>query len=66
MPDSRPDIFEKYFDIHYKNAKDKNIDFIFLNAWNEWAEGAYLEPDIENKFSYLAAIKRIINNNKYD
>ena len=35
-------------------------DFIFINAWNEWSEGAYLEPDKRNSFKFLQAIKDVV------
>jgi hypothetical protein len=52
------------FTSYLKNKIDitKNIyktDFIFVNAWNEWCEGTYLEPDKKRRFEYLEAIREV-------
>jgi lipopolysaccharide biosynthesis protein len=52
-----PSKYEKWLDhlLEYTNQEMKNNDekLVFINAWNEWGEGAYLEPDRKYGYSYL-------------
>ena len=36
---------------------------IFIFAWNEWAEGGYLEPDEKYGFGYLQAVYKTLKEN---
>ncbi len=46
----------------YVDAHPNQPKLITINAWNEWAEGSYLEPDDRNGYAYLNAIKKIFKN----
>lgn len=54
---STPQKFQKYFQIQFQESVEQNKEFLFINAWNEWGEGAYLEPDECHEFAYLQAIR---------
>lgn len=55
------DKFKKYLKRQIINARDNyKSDMIFMFAWNEWAEGGYLEPDKRDGYKVLNAIKEAL------
>lgn len=55
--------FEKHFrEICQRNQLNNN-EFVFINAWNEWGECNYLEPDVKNSFAFLEAVKKVMSEN---
>lgn len=57
-----PEKFKKYLAQLVGISQKKNKSYIFLTAWNEWGECAYVEPDSKNGLNYLEAIKDVLNN----
>ena len=47
-----------------KNYRKENR-FIFINAWNEWGEGSYLEPDDKYGYSSINSLSKALFNLSY-
>ncbi|MDX2503412.1 MAG: glycoside hydrolase family 99-like domain-containing protein [Gammaproteobacteria bacterium] len=59
-----PERFKFWFNklIAGVSNRPDDMNYVFLNAWNEWAECAYLEPDEKYGYEYLEAIKDVMSN----
>ena len=62
LHNSTPDLYEEWLSAILKresslDAKDR---VVFINAWNEWAEGCHLEPDLRHGRAYLEATRRAL------
>lgn len=56
---SSPDLYRQALEhtCRYTHAHLADTPFVFINAWNEWAESAYLEPDRRHGDAYLRATR---------
>lgn len=55
-----PDLYKQWLVEAIKSARESSPNAVFINAWNEWGEGAYLEPDTYNGKGYLLATRDAI------
>ncbi len=61
---STPAAFGEWVSALARDAADHPFfgePIICINAWNEWAEGAYLEPDLHYGAAYLNALGRAVS-----
>jgi lipopolysaccharide biosynthesis protein len=57
VQNNNPDDYENWLSKAIYEVKDNTAEeqIVFINAWNEWAEGCHLEPDMKNGKAYLEA-----------
>lgn len=59
---SRPQRFKRHLDRIFESVrKSEQAPFVFVNAWNEWSEGAHLEPETIYGEQWLACIKEALD-----
>ncbi|HVV32351.1 MAG TPA: glycoside hydrolase family 99-like domain-containing protein, partial [Vitreimonas sp.] len=58
---STPELFEAWLRSAGKRALEQWPDtpLVFINSWNEWGEGAHLEPDRLTGRRYLESVRRV-------
>ncbi len=60
VTDSSPEVFRLWLEQVLRQTKLRRKGeerLVFVNAWNEWAEGNHLEPDARHGQRYLEAVR---------
>lgn len=63
-----PELYKQWLKDVIIESKNKDLDdsMVFINAWNEWGEGAYLEPDKRYGYAYLQATKEALEETRVE
>ncbi|MBM3860298.1 MAG: hypothetical protein FJ395_11685 [Verrucomicrobia bacterium] len=54
-----PELFERHLRDCKKFLDRRGEKMLFIEAWNEWGEGSYIEPHREFGFGYLEAVRNV-------
>ncbi len=68
LHESTPQRFQEWLEssiAYTQSTLPQDRRFVLVNAWNEWAEGAHLEPDSRFGYSYLNAVGRALSSIPY-
>lgn len=57
---SSPDLYAHWLDVALRNARKNENELIFINAWNEWAEGTVLEPSLHYGHAHLKKTAEVL------
>lgn len=60
LREARPEHYERWLRAAVEQARSEPDPVVFVNSWNEWAEGAHLEPDQRWGTAYLEATRRAL------
>ncbi len=55
-----PEKFEQYLEQLVSICREQGKEYILLTAWNEWGEGATLEPSKVYGYRYIEAVKKAL------
>jgi lipopolysaccharide biosynthesis protein len=66
MQNTDPKLYANWLKAAIQSARQNPVNerFVFINAWNEWAEGCHLEPDLLCGKRFLEATKAAIGSDK--
>ncbi len=59
-----PEVFEKAASKVMKEVSRKRNKMVFLKSWNEWAEGNYMEPDLQYGHRFIEALHKAVTENR--
>jgi GT2 family glycosyltransferase/tetratricopeptide (TPR) repeat protein/uncharacterized HAD superfamily protein/hypoxanthine phosphoribosyltransferase len=62
LHDSNPEDYSSWLSLELDRVKNRHPEkrVVFINAWNEWAEGNHLEPDLKFGRAFLEATKKAV------
>jgi lipopolysaccharide biosynthesis protein len=61
MQNYSPDLYAGWLNTVLRHeTRHKEAPIVFINAWNEWAENAVLEPSLHNEFAFLNKTSEVL------